>query len=95
MEEMTNQLQSMFRNLGSGKKRRRRMKVRDALPQLREEEAAKMINEDEIKLQAMRAVEQDGIVFIDEIDKVARRTESYGADVSREGVQRDLTISAY
>jgi ATP-dependent HslUV protease ATP-binding subunit HslU len=90
MEEMTNQLQSMFRNLGSGKKRRRRMKVRDALPQLREEEAAKMINEDEIKLQAMRAVEQDGIVFIDEIDKVARRTESYGADVSREGVQRDL-----
>jgi ATP-dependent HslUV protease ATP-binding subunit HslU len=90
MEEMTNQLQSMFRNLGSGKKRRRKMKVKDALPQLREEEAGKMINEDDIKLQALRAVEQDGIVFIDEIDKVARRSESYGADVSREGVQRDL-----
>jgi len=90
MEEMTNQLQSMFQNLGSGKKRRRKLKIRDALPQLREEEAAKMINEDEIKLQALKAVEQDGIVFIDEIDKVARRSESYGADVSREGVQRDL-----
>jgi len=90
MEEMTNQLQSMFQNLGSGKKRRRKMKVRDALPQLREEEAAKLVNEDEIKLQALKAVEEDGIVFVDEIDKVARRSESYGADVSREGVQRDL-----
>jgi ATP-dependent HslUV protease ATP-binding subunit HslU len=91
MEEMTNQLQSMFQNLGQGKKRRRKMKVKDALPQLREEEAGKMVNEEEIKLQALRAVEEDGIVFIDEIYKVARRTESYGgADVSREGVQRDL-----
>jgi ATP-dependent HslUV protease ATP-binding subunit HslU len=91
MEEMTNQLQSMFQNLGHGKKRRRKMKVKDALPQLREEEAGKMVNEDENKLQALRAVEDDGIVFIDEIDNVARRTESYGgADVSREGVQRDL-----
>jgi ATP-dependent HslUV protease ATP-binding subunit HslU len=91
MEEMTNQLQSMFQNLGQGKKRRRKMKVKDALPQLREEEAGKMVNEEEIKLQALRAVEEDGIVFIDEIDKVARRTESYGgADVSREGVQGDL-----
>jgi ATP-dependent HslUV protease ATP-binding subunit HslU len=90
MEEMTNQLQSMFQNLGSGKKRRRKMKVKDALPLLRDEEAGKMINEDEIKLQALKAVEADGIVFIDEIDKVARRSESYGADVSREGVQRDL-----
>ena len=90
MEEMTNQLQSMFQNLSTGKKRRRKMKIKDALPQLREEEAGKMINEDEIKMQALKAVEESGIVFIDEIDKVARRTESYGADVSREGVQRDL-----
>ncbi|HEY5665420.1 MAG TPA: ATP-dependent protease ATPase subunit HslU [Gammaproteobacteria bacterium] len=90
MEEMTNQLQSMFQNLSTGKKRRRKMKIKDALPQLREEEAGKMINEEEIKLQALQAVEQNGIVFLDEIDKVARRAESYGADVSREGVQRDL-----
>jgi ATP-dependent HslUV protease ATP-binding subunit HslU len=90
MEEMTNQLQSMFQNLSSGKKRRRKMKVKDALPQLREEEAGKMVNEDEIKLQALKAVEENGIVFVDEIDKVARRSEGYGADVSREGVQRDL-----
>jgi ATP-dependent HslUV protease ATP-binding subunit HslU len=90
MEEMTNQLQSMFQNLSTGKKRRRKMKIRDALPQLREEEAARMINEDEIKLQALKSVEENGIVFLDEIDKVARRSEGYGADVSREGVQRDL-----
>ena len=90
MEEMTNQLQGMFRNLSSGKKRRRKMKIKDALPQLREEEAGKMINEEEIKLQAIKAVEENGIVFIDELDKVARRSEGIGADVSREGVQRDL-----
>jgi ATP-dependent HslUV protease ATP-binding subunit HslU len=90
MEEMTSQLQSLFQNVSSGKKRRRKMKVKDALPQLRDEEAGKMINEDEIKLQAVRAVEDHGIVFIDEIDKVARRAEAHGADVSREGVQRDL-----
>jgi ATP-dependent HslUV protease ATP-binding subunit HslU len=90
MEEMTNQLQSMFQNLSNGRKRRRKMKIKDALPLLREEEAGKLINEEEIKVQAVRAVEEDGIVFIDEIDKVARRSESYGADVSREGVQRDL-----
>jgi len=91
MEEMTSQLQSLFQNLGAGRKRRRKLKVRDALPQLRDEEAAKMINEEEIKLKALKSVEQDGIVFIDEIDKVARRSGSYsGADVSREGVQRDL-----
>jgi ATP-dependent HslUV protease ATP-binding subunit HslU len=90
MEEMTNQLQSMFQNLSTGRKRRRKIKIKDALPLLREEEAGKLINEEEIKLQALKAVEQDGIVFIDEIDKVARRSESYGADVSREGVQRDL-----
>ncbi len=90
MEEMTSQLQSMFQNLSSGKRQRRKLKVRDALPQLRDEEAAGMINEDELKLGAVEAVEQDGIVFIDEIDKVARRAEAQGADVSREGVQRDL-----
>jgi len=90
MEEMTNQLQSMFQNLSSGKRRRRKLRVKDALPLLKEEEAARMINEDDIKAQALRAVEENGIVFIDEIDKVARRAETMGADVSREGVQRDL-----
>jgi len=90
MEEMTNQLQSMFQNLSTGKKNRRKMKIKDALPLLREEEAGKMVNEEEIKLQALKAVEENGIVFVDEIDKVARRSEGYGADVSREGVQRDL-----
>jgi ATP-dependent HslUV protease ATP-binding subunit HslU len=90
MEEMTSQLQSMFQNLGTGKTRSRSLKVADALAMLRDEEAAKMINEDELKLQALEAAEQHGIVFIDEIDKVARRSDSQGADVSREGVQRDL-----
>ncbi len=90
MEEMTSQLQSMFQNLGSGRTHSRSLKVPDAFAMLRDEEAAKMINEEELKLQAVQAVEQDGIVFIDEIDKVARRSESQGADVSREGVQRDL-----
>jgi ATP-dependent HslUV protease ATP-binding subunit HslU len=90
MEEMTSQLQGMFQNLASGKTRRRKLKVKDAAKILKDEEAAKMINEDDIRLQAVHAVEQDGIVFLDEIDKVARRTEARGADVSREGVQRDL-----
>jgi ATP-dependent HslUV protease ATP-binding subunit HslU len=90
MEEMTNQLQSMFQNLASGKRRRRKLRIKDALPLLHDEEAGKMINEEDIKLQALKAVEENGIVFIDEIDKVARRAEGYGADVSREGVQRDL-----
>ena len=90
MEEMSGQLQSLFQNLGSGRQKRRKFKVKDALPLLRDEEAAKMVNEDDIKLRAVEAVEQDGIVFIDEIDKVARRAETQGADVSREGVQRDL-----
>ena len=90
MEEMTNQLQSMFANLGGQKKRSLKVKVKDALRRVRDEEAAKMVNEDEIKAKAVDAVEQTGIVFIDEIDKVARRAETTGADVSREGVQRDL-----
>jgi ATP-dependent HslUV protease ATP-binding subunit HslU len=90
MEEMTSQLQSMFQNLSNGKRRTRKLKVKDALKLLKDEEAARMINEEEVKLQAVKAVEDNGIVFIDEIDKVARRSESVGADVSREGVQRDL-----
>jgi ATP-dependent HslUV protease ATP-binding subunit HslU len=90
MEEMTSQLQSMFQNLSSGKQRRRKLRVKDAIKLLKDEEAARMVNEEDIKLRALRAVENDGIVFLDEIDKVARRTETQGADVSREGVQRDL-----
>ncbi|MGD2167145.1 MAG: ATP-dependent protease ATPase subunit HslU [Gammaproteobacteria bacterium] len=90
MEEMTSQLQNMFQNIGSGRTHSRKLKVADAFAMLRDEEAAKMINEDELKLLAVQAVENDGIVFIDEIDKVARRSDTHGADVSREGVQRDL-----
>lgn len=90
MEEMTGQLQSMFQNLGSGRTRTRRLHVAEARKLLVEEEAAKLINEDEIKAQAIQRAEQHGIVFLDEIDKVARRSEFSGPDVSREGVQRDL-----
>jgi ATP-dependent HslUV protease ATP-binding subunit HslU len=90
MEELSQQLQSMFQSLGNQRTRARKMKVREALKALVEEEAAKMINEEELKLRAVRNAEQNGIVFIDEIDKIARRGETHGADVSREGVQRDL-----
>ena len=90
MEEMTSQLQGMFQNLGGNRRRTRKLKVRDALKQLTDEEAAKMVDEEELKAQALEAVEQHGIVFLDELDKVARRSETQGADVSREGVQRDL-----
>jgi ATP-dependent HslUV protease ATP-binding subunit HslU len=90
MEEMTQQLQGMFQSLGGGKTRARKLKIREALKLLVDEEAAKMINEDELKLRAVSNAEQNGIVFIDEIDKIARRQETAGADVSREGVQRDL-----
>ena len=90
MEEMTNQLQSMFQSVSSGRRKERKLKVDAALKLITDEEAGKMINEEDIKLKALRAVEQDGIVFLDEIDKVARRADTMGADVSREGVQRDL-----
>jgi len=90
MEELSQQLQSMFQNMGGNRTRPRRLKVAEAFKLLTEEEAAKLINEDELKVQALRNAEQNGIVFIDEIDKIARRQETMGADVSREGVQRDL-----
>ena len=90
MEEMTNQLQSMFQNLSQGRSRQRKLKIKDALPLLKEEEAGRLVNQEEIKVQAVHAVEEDGIVFLDEVDKIARRAEGHGADVSREGVQRDL-----
>ncbi|WP_444883174.1 ATP-dependent protease ATPase subunit HslU [Microbulbifer sp. PSTR4-B] len=90
MEEMTNQLQGMFSNMSQGKTRKRKLPVKQALKQLTDEEAAKLVNDEDIKTRAIRAAEQNGIVFIDEIDKVAKRQESGGADVSREGVQRDL-----
>lgn len=90
MEEMTNQLQSMFSNMGSGKKKTAKMTVKAALKALQEEEAGKLVNEDELKARAVESAEQNGIVFLDELDKVVKRSEGAGADVSREGVQRDL-----
>jgi ATP-dependent HslUV protease ATP-binding subunit HslU len=90
MEEMTNQLQTMFQNLSSGRTKTRKLKIRDAQKILQEEEAAKMVNEDDLKMRALHGVEQNGIVFIDELDKVAKRGDYGGPDVSREGVQRDL-----
>ncbi|HEY8554886.1 MAG TPA: ATP-dependent protease ATPase subunit HslU [Burkholderiales bacterium] len=90
MEEMTSQLQSMFQNLGGRRARTRRVKVKEAMKLLTEEEAARLINDEDIKARALQRVEQSGIVFIDEIDKIAGRSELRGPDVSREGVQRDL-----
>jgi ATP-dependent HslUV protease ATP-binding subunit HslU len=90
MEEMTNQLQGLFQNMSNPRKSSRKLKIKEAFKLLTEEEAARLINEDDIKVQALHNVEQNGIVFIDEIDKVARHSDTMGADVSREGVQRDL-----
>ncbi len=90
MEEMTSQLQGMFQNLGGARQKTRKLKVAEAMKHLIDEEAAKMLDEEELKAEALEAVEQHGIVFLDEIDKVARRSDTQGADVSREGVQRDL-----
>jgi ATP-dependent HslUV protease ATP-binding subunit HslU len=90
MEELTNQIQGMFQNLSQGKKKPKKLKVKDALKLLVDEEAAKLVNEEDLKAKALQNVEQNGIVFIDEIDKIASRSESQGADVSRQGVQRDL-----
>ena len=90
MEEMTSQLQNMFSNMGRNKKTTRKISVKDAMKQIKEEEAARLINDEEIKASAIEAAEQNGIVFLDEIDKVCRNSKTSGADVSREGVQRDL-----
>lgn len=92
MEDMTSQLQGMFQNMNSGKTKTRKMKISEALKALQEEEASKLVNEDEIKLSAVESVEQNGIVFLDEIDKVCKRSDlgGGGGEVSREGVQRDL-----
>jgi ATP-dependent HslUV protease ATP-binding subunit HslU len=90
MEEMTSQLQGMFQNLGGNKSKTRKLKVREAIKILTDEEAAKMLDDEDLKTQALESVEQHGIVFLDEFDKIARSSETAGADVSREGVQRDL-----
>ncbi|HEX9181607.1 MAG TPA: ATP-dependent protease ATPase subunit HslU, partial [Burkholderiales bacterium] len=90
MEELTTQLQGMFQNLGAGRRKPRKLKMREAMKLLSDEEAAKLVNEEELKLKAVASVEQDGIVFIDEMDKITSRGEMAGADVSRQGVQRDL-----
>jgi ATP-dependent HslUV protease ATP-binding subunit HslU len=90
MEDLTQQIQGMFQNLGGGRRKPRTMKIRDAMKALTDEEAARLINDDDLKSQAVKNVEQNGIVFLDEIDKIAARSDVQGADVSRQGVQRDL-----
>jgi ATP-dependent HslUV protease ATP-binding subunit HslU len=90
MEEMTEQIKSMFAGVGAGRKKSRKLKIKDAMKILIDEEAAKLVNEDEMKQKAIQNVEQNGIVFLDEVDKIASRSEHGGADVSRAGVQRDL-----
>ncbi|SAK51166.1 ATP-dependent protease ATP-binding subunit HslU [Caballeronia pedi] len=90
MEDMTEQIRSMFANIGGGKKTRRKVKVKEALKLLTDEEAGKLLNDEEVKSRAVQNVEQNGIVFLDEIDKIASRSEAGGAEVSRAGVQRDL-----
>ena len=90
MEELTSQIQGMLANIGGGRRRMRRMRIREAIELLTDEEAAKLVNEDELKSRALTNAEQNGIVFLDEIDKITSRSEVAGADVSRQGVQRDL-----
>ena len=90
MEDMTNQIQDLFSNLSSDKKKNKKMKIKDAIKHLRDEEAAKLVNEEDIKARALESVEQNGIVFLDEIDKICKKSSNSGGDVSREGVQRDL-----
>src|SRR2546423_13830991 len=90
MEDLTSQIQNMFQNLGQGRKRSRKVKIRDAMKLISDEEAVKLVNDEDLKANALRNVEQNGIVFLDEIDKIAARQETHGADVSRQGVQRDL-----
>ncbi|WP_133408078.1 HslU--HslV peptidase ATPase subunit [Parashewanella tropica] len=90
MEDMTNQLQGLFQNMGQTPSKRKKLKIKDAMKQVIEEEAAKLVNQDDLKESAIELVEQHGIVFLDEIDKICKRGESSGPDVSREGVQRDL-----
>ncbi|MDR0673694.1 MAG: ATP-dependent protease ATPase subunit HslU [Zoogloeaceae bacterium] len=90
MEELTSQIQGMFQNISGGRSKNRKLKIKEALKHLTDEEAAKLINDEDVKLEALQNVEQNGIVFIDEIDKVASRGGTHGADVSRQGVQRDL-----
>jgi len=90
MEELTQQIQGMFQNMGGGKRKLRKLTIREALKAVADEEAARLINDEEVKAAAVRNVEQNGIVFLDEIDKIASRSEMHGADVSRQGVQRDL-----
>ena len=90
MEDLTAQLQGMFQNMGNARKKQRKLKVSEAFKMLTEEEALKLVNEDDLKLEALNNVEQNGIVFLDEIDKITSRSEAGGAEVSRQGVQRDL-----
>ncbi len=90
MEELTEQIQGMFQNMGGSKRRQRKLKVREALRLLAEEEAGRLVNDEELKARAVENVESNGIVFLDEIDKIASRADTHGADVSRQGVQRDL-----
>ena len=90
MEEMTSQIQGLFQNIGASRRKQRKMKVGEAMKLITEEEADKLVNDEELKIQAVQNVEQNGIVFLDEIDKITSRSESSGADVSRQGVQRDL-----
>ena len=90
MEDLTQQIQGMFQNLGAGRRKLRKLRVREAMQLITDEEAAKLVNDEELKTRALASVEANGIVFLDEIDKIASRSEAHGADVSRQGVQRDL-----